>query len=59
MNEKNISIEQLEMEKMSIHYMNQNYLIKILCVLKKIIKLLLLYYSQLIMKQKYTINSFA
>ena len=56
---KNISIEQLEMEKMSIHYMNQNYLIKTLCVLKKIIKLLLLYYSQLIMKQKYTINSFA
>ena len=35
MNKKNISIEQLEMEKMSIHYMNQNYLIKILCVLKK------------------------
>lgn len=56
---KNISIEQLEMEKMSIHYMNQNYLIKTLCVSKKIIKLLLLYYSQLIMKQKYTINSFA
>ena len=30
MNEKNISIEQLEMEKMSIHYMNQNYLIKMM-----------------------------
>lgn len=32
---------------------------KNLMCIKKIIKLLLLYYSQLIMKQKYTINSFA
>lgn len=32
---------------------------KNLMCIKKIIKLLLLYYNQLIMKQKYTINSFA